>query len=76
VVQRAPRLAVVRLQRHLHGNDATPLWLPQLTMAFGAVVLAIAFVDELVLEWRGTRRVARPKKRCTTNRWTRSSPRS
>jgi TRAP-type C4-dicarboxylate transport system permease small subunit len=37
-------------------NDATPLWLPQLTMAIGAVVLAIAFVDELVLEWRGLRR--------------------
>ncbi len=39
------------------GNDATPLWLPQLSMAFGAVVLAIAFVDELVLELRGRRLV-------------------
>jgi TRAP-type C4-dicarboxylate transport system permease small subunit len=37
-------------------NDATPLWLPQLTMAIGAVVMAIAFVDELTLEWRGLRR--------------------
>ncbi len=36
-------------------NDATPLWLPQLSMAIGAVVLAIAFVDELVLEIRGRR---------------------
>ena len=36
-------------------NDATPLWLPQLSMAVGAVVLAIAFVDELVLELRGRR---------------------
>jgi TRAP-type C4-dicarboxylate transport system permease small subunit len=36
-------------------NDATPLWLPQLAMALGAVVLAIAFVDELVLEARGRR---------------------
>ena len=36
-------------------NDATPLWLPQLAMAIGAVVLAIAFVDELVLEIRGRR---------------------
>ena len=36
-------------------NDATPLWLPQLAMAVGAVVLAIAFVDELVLELRGRR---------------------
>jgi TRAP-type C4-dicarboxylate transport system permease small subunit len=37
------------------GNDATPLWLPELTMAFGAVVLAIAFIDEFVLELRGQR---------------------
>ncbi len=37
------------------GNDATPLWLPQLAMAIGAAVLAIAFVDELVLELRGER---------------------
>ena len=36
-------------------NDATPLWLPQLSMALGTVVLAIAFVDELVLEIRGQR---------------------
>lgn len=39
------------------GNDATPLWIPQLGMAAGCVILAIAFVDELVLEIRG-RRVA------------------
>ena len=37
------------------GNDATPLWIPQLTMALGTVVLCIAFVDEFVLEWRGAR---------------------
>ena len=37
------------------GNDATPLWLPQLSMAIGTTVLAIAFVDELVLELRGKR---------------------
>jgi len=37
------------------GNDGTPLWIPQLTMALGAVVLAIAFVDEFVLELRGLR---------------------
>ncbi len=37
------------------GNDATPLWLPQLTMALGTVVLMVAFVDELVLEIRGQR---------------------
>jgi TRAP-type C4-dicarboxylate transport system permease small subunit len=38
-------------------NDATPLWLPQLSMAIGTAVLAIAFIDELVLEIQG-RRVA------------------
>jgi TRAP-type C4-dicarboxylate transport system permease small subunit len=39
------------------GNDATPLWIPQLSMAIGTVVLLIAFVDELVLQLRGRRRV-------------------
>ena len=37
------------------GNDATPLWLPQLAMAVGTAILAIAFIDELVLEIRGQR---------------------
>ena len=37
------------------GNDATPLWLPQLTMAVGTLVLFVAFVDEWLLEWRGLR---------------------
>lgn len=37
-------------------NDATPLWMPQLTMAAGTVILFVAFVDELVLELRGRRR--------------------
>ena len=37
------------------GNDATPLWIPQIAMAVGALVLIVAFVDELVLEWRGQR---------------------
>ena len=36
-------------------NDATPLWIPQLTMALGTLVLAIAFLDELVLEAHGQR---------------------
>jgi len=36
-------------------SDATPLWIPQLAMAAGTVILAIAFVDELVLELRGQR---------------------
>ena len=37
------------------GSDATPLWIPQLAMAVGTVILAIAFVDELVLELMGKR---------------------
>ncbi len=37
------------------GNDATPLWIPQLSMAIGSLILLVAFVDELVLEWRGQR---------------------
>jgi TRAP-type C4-dicarboxylate transport system permease small subunit len=37
------------------GNDATPLWIPQLTMAVGTLVLFVALVDDLVLEWRGAR---------------------
>ncbi len=37
------------------GNDATPLWLPQLGMAAGTLILFIALVDELVLELRGRR---------------------
>jgi len=42
------------------GNDATPLWMPQLSMAFGNVILAIAFLDLFVAELRGTPRMARP----------------
>ena len=37
------------------GNDATPLWIPQLAMAIGTLVLFVALVDEFVLEWRGGR---------------------
>jgi TRAP-type C4-dicarboxylate transport system permease small subunit len=42
------------------GNDATPLWIPQLAMALGTTVLCIAFADELVLEWRGARLAKMP----------------
>jgi TRAP-type C4-dicarboxylate transport system permease small subunit len=38
------------------GNDATPLWIPQLGMAIGTLILLVAFVDEFVLEARGRRR--------------------
>jgi TRAP-type C4-dicarboxylate transport system permease small subunit len=36
-------------------SDATPLWIPQVGMAVGTVILAIAFIDELVLEIMGKR---------------------
>ena len=47
-------------QSHLFNDiststDATPLWLPQLSMAIGTSVMAIACLDEWVLEWRGLR---------------------
>jgi len=38
------------------GNDATPLWIPQLSMAIGNLILLVAFIDEFVLELRGRRR--------------------
>jgi TRAP-type C4-dicarboxylate transport system permease small subunit len=37
------------------GNDATPLWIPQLAMAAGTVVFTLAFVDQFVLELLGKR---------------------
>jgi len=37
-------------------NDATPLWIPQISMALGTTILLIALVDELVAEWQGRRR--------------------
>jgi TRAP-type C4-dicarboxylate transport system permease small subunit len=42
------------------GNDATPLWIPQLAFAVGAVILCIAFIDEWVLELRGQRTAREP----------------
>jgi TRAP-type C4-dicarboxylate transport system permease small subunit len=41
-------------------NDATPLWIPQIAMAAGNLILFIAFVDEFVLELRGRRAHAAP----------------
>ncbi|HKW80231.1 MAG TPA: TRAP transporter small permease [Casimicrobiaceae bacterium] len=37
------------------GIDATPLWIPQLTMAAGNLILAIAFADLLFAELAGRR---------------------
>jgi len=36
-------------------TDATPLWIPQLSMAIGSVILLIAFIDEWILQWHGQR---------------------
>ena len=37
------------------GVDATPLWIPQLVMAVGTLVFAIAFLDDFILELLGKR---------------------
>ena len=42
-------------------NDATPLWIPQISMALGNIVLALAFIDQFVGELRGTRRIVRSR---------------
>ena len=34
-------------------NDATPLWIPQISMAVGTVLFLVALVDELVRRSRG-----------------------
>lgn len=44
------------------GNDATRLWVPQLGMAIGTVVLLVAFADEWWLELRDRRVVADTEK--------------
>jgi TRAP-type C4-dicarboxylate transport system permease small subunit len=35
------------------GSDATPLWIPQLSMALGCIGLALAFVQALWSHWQG-----------------------
>lgn len=35
------------------GADATPLWIPQLSMAIGCVAFALAFLDAIVARLRG-----------------------
>ena len=37
------------------GIDATPLWIPQISMALGTLIFFIAFLDELWLELLGKR---------------------
>lgn len=36
-------------------SDGTPLWIPQIAMAVGTSILAIAFIDEFFLELSGQR---------------------
>jgi TRAP-type C4-dicarboxylate transport system permease small subunit len=43
------------------GSDATRLWIPQIAMAVGTVILFIAFVDDWVLELKGKREEAQPE---------------
>jgi TRAP-type C4-dicarboxylate transport system permease small subunit len=38
----------VRFNDISQGQDATPLWIPQLPMAFGAILLAVCFADNLI----------------------------
>ena len=40
------------------GNDATPLWIPQIGMALGAIVLFVAIMDEFVLHLTHRHRAA------------------
>ncbi len=41
-------------------SDATPLWIPQLAMAAGTLILTVAFIDELVLELQRRRTQPNP----------------
>lgn len=41
-------------------SDATRLWIPQLAMAVGTVILFIAFIDDWVLQLRGQRHAGEP----------------
>jgi TRAP-type C4-dicarboxylate transport system permease small subunit len=41
-------------------SDATRLWIPQLAMAAGTLILFIAFIDDWVLELRGARAAGIP----------------
>lgn len=56
------RLAYQSLDFHdiSTANDATPLWIPQSTMALGTLIFAIAMIDELALEILGRRKAVVP----------------
>ncbi len=42
------------------GNDVTPLWIPQIAMALGTLIFAIAVIDEFMLAWSGRGSRSRP----------------
>lgn len=48
---------LVQQSREFHdvssGLDATPLWIPQLGMAIGTTLFALAFLGDLILLLRG-----------------------
>ena len=48
-----------RLNDISQGQDATPLWIPQLSMSLGTVVLAIALIDHLLRALFGKRELWR-----------------
>ena len=42
------------------GNDVTPLWIPQIAMALGTLIFAVAVIDEFMLAWSGREIEDRP----------------
>lgn len=58
----AVRLAWISYDTHdiSSGSDATPLWIPQLSMAVGCVGFAVAFIEELVLKLLDQERIVMP----------------
>ena len=42
------------------GNDVTPLWIPQIAMALGTSIFAVAVIDEFMLVWTGRETDDRP----------------
>ena len=60
-------IKAVRVSYQLHdisqGQDATPLWIPQLVMAIGGTLFALALVDRLVQVACGGSVGARPSAR-------------
>lgn len=48
----AVRLVMISFETHdvSPASDASPLWIPQLTMAIGAIGLFIAFIEELIVK--------------------------